>query len=79
MTTHYLACAGGSVVGRAVSRAAAVDAEFVEGFDPGGLSELTAGAVSAPAISSERIVIAIRRFFALPSAVALSATGRNSP
>lgn len=34
---------------------------------------------SVGANSSGKIVIAIRRFFARPSGVALSATGRNSP
>src|ERR1039458_7650075 len=35
------------------------------------------GAVSAPANSSERMVMAMRRLRARPSGVALSATGRN--
>src|ERR1039458_6040090 len=39
----------------------------------------TAGTVSAPASSSGRMVMAMRRFLALPSAVALSARGRYSP
>src|SRR5207247_2618884 len=43
------------------------------------LSEELVGAVSAPASSSDRIVIAIRRLCERPSAVELSATGRNSP
>src|SRR5438445_11850936 len=40
---------------------------------------VTVDAASAPTSSSDRIVIAMRRFRARPSAVALSATGRNSP
>jgi hypothetical protein len=39
----------------------------------------TGGMVSAPASSSGRMVMAMRRFLALPSAVALSARGRYSP
>ena len=49
------------------------------GWATPGAFVVAVGTVSAPASSSGRMVMAIRRLRERPSAVALSATGRNSP
>src|ERR1039458_5913459 len=76
----YLGVGTPASEGRALpSGTARVLVGVAEAPGPAGVLRMTVGAVSAPASSSERMVIAMRRLRARPSGVALSATGRNSP
>ena len=89
---YQAAAAAGSLAGNVGSPFPTFSAQAKYYFTAGSLASGTAGwglgiealgfpagTASAPASSSGRMVMAMRRFLARPSAVALSAMGRYSP